>query len=152
MRFTDFLGWRLRPRPKFMGLGWAKTGTTSLGVCFRHFGLRHVTMRTDAMDLYCEGHTQGVLDIAHCYESFEDWPWLLMFREFDRAFPGMKFVLTERDSGRWLRSYLNQIAQPGHGSPIMNARRSVLYGIPFPNPDPARLVERYERHNREVRQ
>lgn len=33
----------------------------------------------------------------------------------------------------------------------MNRRRSFLYGMDFPNPDPDRLIERHERHNAEVR-
>lgn len=151
MSLTDFFGWRPLPRPKVLGVGWAKTGTTSLGTCLKSFGYRHITMRTELIDSLVKNNHKKLFKIAHCYDSFEDWPWLLLYKEFDRRFPGMKFILTTRPSAPWLNSYLNQINQPGHGTEIMNRRRAFLYGISFPNPDPVKLIERYERHNAEVR-
>lgn len=151
MALTDFLGLRLRSRPKFLGVGWAKTGTTSLGECFRQLGYRHVSRRLDGIDYLAAGKISAISRIARCYDTFEDWPWLLLYKEFDRRFPGMKFILTTRPSAPWLKSYLNQIEQPGHETEIMNRRRAFLYGISFPNPDYDKLIQRYERHNAEVR-
>lgn len=140
------------PENKVLGVGWAKTGTTSLGVCLKRLGRRHISMQLDLVDDWAVGDHAEILSIARRFDSFDDWPWLLLYKEFDQAFPGTKFILTTRDSDSWLRSYLNQIHQPEHFTPEMNRFREMLYGIPFDNPDPADLVARYEAHNAAVRE
>lgn len=138
-------------RAKVVGVGWAKTGTTTLGVCLRTLGYRHVTRRLDLFDDWSRGELRRVKSAMRSHDSFEDWPWLLMFREFDRDFPGTRFILTTRPSGAWLKSYLNQIHQPGHFTPELNLIRQRIYGVPFPGYSEEKLIERYERHNAEVR-
>lgn len=139
------------PACKVLGVGWAKTGTTSLGVCLKKLGRKHVSRRLDLVDQWSRGDSDQILSLAGKHDSFEDWPWLLLYKEFDHAFPGTKFILTTRDSSSWIKSYLNQIHQPGHFTPEMNRLREQLYGLSFSNPDPARLVARYESHNAAVR-
>lgn len=139
------------PENKVLGVGWAKTGTTSLGVCLKRLGRRHTSMRLDLVDDWASGDHAEILSIARRFDSFEDWPWLLLYKEFDQAFPGTKFILTTRDSASWLKSYLNQIHQPGHFTPEMNRLRELLYGMSFAPPDPAKLMARYEDHNAAVR-
>lgn len=140
------------PENKVLGVGWAKTGTTSLGVCLKRLGRRHTSMRLDLVDDWAVGDHTEILSIARRFDSFEDWPWLLLYKEFDRAFPGTKFILTTRESDSWVRSYLNQIHQPGHFTPEMNRLRELLYGMSFASPDPEKLIARYEAHNAEVRE
>jgi len=152
LALRDAAGWRPRPLPKVLGVGWAKTGTTTLGRCLHELGYRHESFRLDLIDRFCEGNIPVVMRKAARYESFEDWPWLLLYREFDHAFPGMKFILTVRDPFRWVRSLLNHIARRDAASEAMNRRRCVLYGLSFPDPDPAALIARYNRHISDVKE
>lgn len=140
------------PENKVLGVGWAKTGTTSLGVCLKQLGRRHTSMRLDLVEDWAAGDHSEILSIARKHDSFEDWPWLLLYKEFDQAFPGTKFILTTRDSDSWIKSYLNQIYQPGHFTPQMNRLRELLYGLSFDPPDPDKLIARYEAHNKAVRE
>ena len=139
------------PENKVLGVGWAKTGTTSLGVCLKQLGRRHTSMRLDLVEDWAAGDHSEVLSIARKFDSFEDWPWLLLYKEFDQAFPGTKFILTTRESDSWIKSYLNQIYQPGHFTPQMNRMRELLYGLSFDSPNPEKLIARYEAHNAAVR-
>lgn len=133
---------------KVLGCGWAKTGTTTLGEALRLLGFQH-----QSQDLVLADHlpdTKAIVNAAVA-ESFEDWPWLLLYREFDQAFPDCRFILTVREPTQWLRSYRKHIGSQGVATPAMNALRSKLYGLPFPEVSDAQLIDRYERHNREVR-
>jgi hypothetical protein len=132
---------------RILGCGWAKTGTSSLGEALKLLGFDH-----RSQDLSLVRHlpnTRPILEKAKA-QSFEDWPWLLLFREFDEAFPECRFILTVRDSKRWLASYRKHIDDLGRAPPAMNAIREKLYGLKFPNPSDLDLIERYQRHNREV--
>ena len=92
----------------------------------------------------------GIFSVADRFDSFDDWPWLLLYKEFDTRYPGSKFVLTTRDPRPWIVSYRKQIRRTP-GGPDMNGIRSRLYGLPFPDVTDEALVERYQRHNRDVR-
>ena len=98
---------KLRPvsATKVVGIGLPKTGTTSLGYCLRRFGFKH---RTYDMDLAVKvkiNQIGEVLSEAEKHESFEDWPWFLLYKEFDRRFPNTKFILTLRkDTETYVRS------------------------------------------------
>lgn len=135
---------------KVFGVGWAKTGTTTLGKCLRSLGYRHMSQRLDLVDAYAEGNRDAIISVAREADSFEDWPWILLYQELDQAFPGSLFILTTRDHQRWIKSYLNMLRMAGEPTARLNEIRSVLYGLPFPDVTPAALVERYLRHNRHV--
>lgn len=137
-------------RNKIFGIGWAKTGTTSLGECLTILGYRHQSQDKIAMQLYSQGRINEVVDRAASRESFEDWPWLLLFRELDAAYPGSYFVLTDRDPGKWLRSYRAMLSRQGEASAAMNDMRSALYGLKFPDPTDEDLLARYAKHKADV--
>lgn len=116
---------------KVFGIGFHKTGTTSLAVAFKALGLsvtgpNNVDDR-DIADTY--------LDIARKlsqeYDSFQDNPWPLVYREMDEMWPDAKFILTTRDPDRWIKS---QVSHFGAKSTPM---REVIYGkgrgMPFGN-------------------
>lgn len=135
---------------KVFGIGWAKTGTTTLGECLRTLGYRHQSQRLDLVRDVGEGNLEMVTSVAAESESFEDWPWLLLYREFDELFPGSRFILTVRQEDRWLRSYRNMLEGQGEASGEMNEIRRILYGLPFPDVTSDQLLARYRSHNREV--
>lgn len=138
---------------KVVGIGWAKTGTTTLGTCLKRLGFNHCTQRLDLVPALASGDLSPIKDVASQYESFEDWPWLLLFREFDEWFPGSRFILTTRNAESWLRSYKNMLKGEGRrASAQMNETRRILYGLPFPDVSDSQLIDRYNDHERQVRE
>ena len=135
---------------KVFGIGWAKTGTTTLGRCFEILGLRHQGQDLGLIEDLARGDLSRVLAVASAADGFEDWPWPLLYRELDLAFPGSRFVLTVRDPARWILSYGNMLRNQGEAGPGLNSIRRQIYGLPFPEVTAAQLTERYEGHNRAV--
>jgi len=128
---------------KLFGIGWPKTGTTTLRDCFGIFGYSFYGYTPSLI-----GQLDQTLFIARRFDSFKDWPWNIYYKELDEHFPGSKFVLTTRDSDRWLRSYRNWVTIHSP-SPAMKIVRKEIYGTSSPTDDQA--VQRYERHNAEVK-
>jgi len=143
---------RLDAGQKVFGIGWARTGTTTLGRCFEILGFKHQGQALELVEDIGRGDLTRALSLARAGEAFEDWPWILLFREMDAAFPGSRFILTTRKSGNWLRSYRRMLAAQGKSKVELNEIRRILYGLPFPDVTDAQLLERYERHNADVRQ
>jgi hypothetical protein len=138
------------PRAKIFGIGWAKTGTTTLGRCFEILGYNHQSQNLSLVPKIVRGDFAKTLRIAASKESFEDWPWPLVYREMDAAFPGSRFVLTTRAPQRWLASYRAMLAAENPPTPEVRAIRYQLFGL---NPETAsdeELVARFLAHNGEV--
>lgn len=137
-------------RPKVFGIGWAKTGTTSLGECFRLLGLDHqgqdLTLAAEVM----RGRVDGAIARAQQRGSFEDWPWILLFRQLDEAFPGSRFILTIRDPAGWLGSYRSMLEAQGAARPELRELRRFLYGFDVESAPDSALIDRFRRHNEEV--
>ena len=83
---------------KIVGIGLNKTGTKTLKYCLEQWGFRHQSYDLRAFELYREGRLDELFDWMQEYDSFEDWPWPLFYREIDTRFPNAKFVLTVRDT------------------------------------------------------
>ncbi|MBN1268359.1 MAG: hypothetical protein JXB04_02130 [Kiritimatiellae bacterium] len=134
---------------KVFGIGWAKTGTTTLGTCFEILGLSHKGTALDLVYNCRDGNLQPVFDIADKYKSFEDWPWILLYKEMDKRYPHSKFILTVRDAQKWRNSYLRMLR---HARPRKDIKeiRKIIYGFEDMAGHEEEYVQRYERHNREV--
>lgn len=139
-----------RTANKVFGIGWAKTGTTTLGRCFSQLGMNHQGPRLDLVSDLSSGDFDRIRTVASQKDSFDDWPWTLLYEELDAWFPDSKFVLTTRHEVSWLRSYRNMIHNQAPATPELNAIRSTLYGLSFPDVTDEQLVERYRSHNRTV--
>jgi hypothetical protein len=139
-------------KERVFGIGWAKTGTTTLGKCFEILGYDHQSQRLDLVHDLRDGDLSRIRRLVEKKESFEDWPWIILFRELDQSFPTSKFVLTTRDPERWVRSYTNMLHTQGEASEELNEIRHILYGLPFPQVTKEQLLQRYRRHNREVKE
>lgn len=132
---------------KIFGVGWPKTGTSTLRQCFIILGYTHKGYSEDLFD-----NVYQATRAAARFETFQDLPWYLYYKELDQDYPGSKFVLTIRDSNRWVSSYRNALAkqEPSLRRALDETRRKI-YGVPFPDVKDEQLIERYERHNTEVR-
>lgn len=116
---------------KVFGIGFHKTGTTSLAVAFKALDLS-VTgpNNTDDREI-AENYVALAQDLSKKYDSFQDNPWPLVYREMDEMWPDAKFILTTRDPDRWIKS---QVSHFGARSTPM---RELIYGkgrgMPFGN-------------------
>ena len=146
---------KLRPVrvAKVVGIGLPKTGTTSLGYCFRRFGFKHQTYDMDLALKVKRNQIEEVLREAEKHESFEDWPWFMLYKEFDLRFPNTKFVLTLRkDTATYVRSLQGHHEREG----IRNAGWvkphwwDEVQGQEPATWDYEKSAKRYERHNRAV--
>lgn len=129
---------------KLFCIGFHKTGTKSLAKALRILGHR-VTGPNGVRDPDIE---QNVLDMAYKivkeYDAFQDNPWPIIYKELDKKYPNSKFILTLRDSKRWINS---QVRHFGHRETPM---RKWIYGIGCPEGNEEIYVKRFEDHNKEV--
>lgn len=143
-------------RPKIFGIGFHKTGTTSLGRALRALGYRvhkGFTFNLPGKRIVIPEPVtlDKIRDVAfpmiRYYSAFEDNPWPLLFREVDAAYPGSRFILTCRDPERWFRS----IAR--FHKDRLSPMHDLIYGERhFRIADnKQRALDRFNRHNEEVR-
>lgn len=131
---------------KIVGVGLNKTGTTSLGMCMRHWGFRHVSNDRAAFDAYVRGDIERVLEVVRQHDSFEDWPWPLVYKEIDDVFPESKFILTKRSSPEaWFESLCRHAERTGP-----TRYREYVYGEAMPHEHRELHVRRYQEHNAAV--
>jgi hypothetical protein len=134
---------------KVFGIGWAKTGTTTLGACLEILGYSHQGQDLDLVYDVESGHLERIFSVVDRFDVFEDWPWILLYKELDERYPNSKFILTIRDTDRWWRSYQNHVTTRGARSDIGQIRR-IIYGFEDGLQHKQAYIERYERHNAEV--
>lgn len=97
---------------KVIGVGFHKTGTTSLGTAFRALGLRSTGWLRESASLYKRGHAEALLDIAEDFDGFEDIPWFLLYPKLVERFPGSKLVLTKRKNmDVWFNSLVKHVGR-----------------------------------------
>ena len=145
----------LRParQRKVFGIGMPKTGTKTLGDCLRQLGFKH---RSFDMRLAAQARKNELTEVlaeAAKYESFEDWPWFLVFRELDQRFPTSRFILTlRRDTDAYIESLKKHHERQGIARKdfVTPPWWNDVFGFPPDQWDYAKSVERYERHNQAV--
>lgn len=98
------------PRPhKVFGIGFNKTGTSTLEQVFRHYGYRipnqNEQERRLAADVFNTDYA-GLRQFVENYDAFQDMPFSqgLVFVACDALFPDSKFILTIRDEDAWFDS------------------------------------------------
>jgi len=95
---------------KIFGIGWPKTGTSSLGFALKNLGYKHLKGHwknsNKLMPYWINNQYDKLFKIANQYQSFEDIPWAAndFFIHLNKEFPNSKFILTIRDQNDWLLS------------------------------------------------
>ena len=116
-----------------------------MGLALIELGYRVVGARLDTVGDLNAGRTDRILQLANEFDAFQDMPWAALFRELDEAFPGSRFILVERDENKWLHS-----ASTHFGDKYI-ALHEWLYGKGVMDGNEALYLERYKKHNEEVR-
>lgn len=140
----------VRPRKaRVFGLGLNKTGTSSLAAALTLLGYRHMGCRPDLLKAFKAGELAKVFRVTDWYESFDDWPYPLMYRElFVRYGRDARYVLTLRRSPEdWLESLksFSLVTDP------KDECRSLAYGWAYPHGVESEFLERYQTHADGVR-
>src|SRR5262245_21298932 len=138
---------------KIVGIGLPKTGTTTLGYCFRRFGLKHRTYDMDLALQVKRNQLDRALKEAEKYEAFEDWPWFSIYRELDQRFPNSKFILTLRkDADTYVRSLKGHHEREGIRNPafVKPPWWDEIFGVEPSQWNYETSAQRYERHNQQV--
>lgn len=131
---------------KVFGIGLNKTGTKTLGACFRTLGLRNRSYDPELLECYFRREFRSVFEVTDQFDSFEDWPWPLMYRELDERYSEAKFILTLRKSSEtWFNSLCRHALRTGP-----TRAREIAYGYPMPMDNPGHHISFYESHNRSV--
>ena len=122
-------------RPKVFGVGFQKTGTSSLAGALRILGydtiggVKDPDIATRAVEIATRLSAQ--------HDAFQDGLWPMVYREMDARHPAARFVLTIRPVDDWLDSMLAAFA--GKSS----ALREWVYGEADPAGHEDRYVEAY---------
>jgi hypothetical protein len=113
---------------KVFGIGLNKTGTTTLAACLQELGFRHTSCNLELTRNAAGGNLTPIFEHADQYESFEDWPWPLIYKELDQKYEDAKFILTRRtDASAWFSSLKRHALRTGP-----TEYREVAYGYPMP--------------------
>ncbi len=136
---------------KIIGVGNQKTGTTTLGAALRILGYRHQSYSVRSSHMYANGSLEELLTWSDHYQSFDDVPWALLYRELDVRHPGSKFILTYRRSSQaWFESLDKHMRRMGRKSASQDMNEAI-YGRPDPQNDRDLAIQVYEQHNAAVR-
>lgn len=138
---------------KVIGIGFHKTGTTSLGEALTMLGYRNFhgagVVRNELgnqqmMELLHKNDLEPILEIAKKADALQDNPWFLIYQALDEHFPGSKFILTIRKDKKWIKSALRYFKGESDF-------RHWIYGKGNPRGNESVYLERYRRHNQQVK-
>jgi len=127
---------------KIFGIGLNKTGTKTLGSCLKYFGYKHTSYDLDALRYFVNKDWDYLFSIIDQYDSFEDWPWPLMYKQLDEKYPGS----TEgRTPEIWFESLRKHAIRTGP-----TEFRLLVYGHEMPMQNKEAHLKIYNDHNRNV--
>lgn len=91
---------------KIFCIGTTKTATSSIGAALERLGYKHHSYDEELLAEVLRGNKAAAIERARDFESFDDWPWSMgtMFVDLDQAFPGSRFIYTDRDLISWAAS------------------------------------------------
>jgi hypothetical protein len=131
-------------RPKVFGIGFHKTGTTSLLQALSTLGYS-VTGPNWTNDPRIALDIESLVrELVPQYDAFQDTPWPVIYSFLDSEFPGSKFILTLRPVDQWLKSVVK------HFGTDETEMRRWIYGVGAPIGNEDIYTNRYEQHNKDV--
>jgi hypothetical protein len=135
---------------KIFGIGLNKTGTTTLAECLQVLGYQHTSYSLEFLKQFVlRQNMTEIFKVADKYDSFEDWPWPLMYQQLDKQYPGSKFILTERSSSQ---AWLTSLEKYSMRTPIIHHARKLAYGYSYPHKHRDYFLNFYKQHNQNVKE
>jgi len=123
-----------------------KTGTKTLGQCMSVLGYKNKSYDLELLRDYSQGDYLRMIEVSKMYDSFEDWPWPLLYREFENQYPEAKFILTTRiDVNTWFKSLCMHAERTGR-----TEARKIVYGYFMPQENPEHHIAFYNSYNQRV--
>ena len=138
---------------KKFGIGLPKTGTKTLSCCFILFGYKHYSYNMELAAQVKKGDLKHTLEIADSFESFEDWPWFLIYQKLYERYPESKFILTTRkDTNTYIQSLKKHHDKQGIYDPSFQKPSwwDDVFGFSPQKWDYELSKAQYEKHIREV--
>jgi len=89
---------------KVFGIGFHRTGTTTLQTALEELGYKVVGMRQTEWNAYTQGDLDTIRETVAAFDGFRDMPWPLLYRHLYETVPNAKFILSYRDPDSWVRS------------------------------------------------
>lgn len=134
---------------KVFGIGLNKTGTSSLKRALVTLGYNHSDLRGYLTYKYFNNRFDQIFDRVEEFDSFEDWPWPLLYKQvFEKYGKNARYILTRRGSAEaWLESLK---AHTLTTNPDNNPRKRI-FGYDYPHGAEAQHIDFYERHLFETR-
>ena len=130
---------------KIFGIGFQKTGTTSLRDAFFMLGYSVCDGCDNAMNPNIESEIYSICyKLVEQYDAFEDHPWSVLYKDLDNRYPNSKFILTIRPTDKWIKSVSNHFQT--NDIPL----HKWIYGVGYPIGNENIWIDRYEKHNAEV--
>jgi hypothetical protein len=149
----------LAPVPtRIFGIGMHRTATTSLHAAFQILGFDSFHWgEGEAPLIWDEMTSLGRSKTLERWYALSDLPIPLLYQKLDQVYPGSKFILTVRNEDDWLKSVerlwsyeYNPTRHLWDVYPFSNRIHTELYGQQ--TFDAAVFLDRYRRHNAEVRE
>jgi len=133
---------------KIIGVGFQKTGTSSLRKALMMLGYRVKDNSTRPLIPILRGNFNKVLHMIQDYDAMVDTPWYMIYKELDEKIPGSKFILTLRDDESWFKSVSRHIGV------LRNPNHEYVYGRGrgLPMEDKENTLKVYNKHIREVKE
>ncbi|MBM78125.1 MAG: hypothetical protein CL846_06555 [Crocinitomicaceae bacterium] len=131
---------------KVIGLGFQKTGTSSLREALKILGYKVKDTSQRALIPILKGNDKKIKRILKNYNALEDTPWYMIYEKLDVWYPNSKFILTIRDEEDWYKSVSRHIGD------LKNPMHEWIYGLGkgLPKDNKKNTIEVYKNHNKNV--
>ena len=131
---------------KVIGLGFQKTGTSSLREALKILGFKVKDTSQRALLPILRGNDKRIKRILEGFNAFEDTPWYMIYEKLDNWYPNSKFILTIREEKDWFKSVDRHIGD------LKNPMHEWIYGKGkgLPKNNKKNTIEVYNNHNKKV--
>jgi hypothetical protein len=132
---------------KVIGLGFQKTGTSSLREALIILGYNVKDTSQRALIPILKGNDKKIKRILEHHNALEDTPWYIIYKKLDKWYPHSKFILTIRDEEDWYRSVSRHIGD------LKNPMHEWIYGkgMSLPKHNKENTISVYKEHVKNVK-
>lgn len=132
-------------KQKVFVIGFQKTGTTSLEHALQFLGYRVYGGDKNLLKFNSKSDLNDyILKTLENWDVVQDMPWPLFYKELHKLYPEAKFILTIRDTNKWIQSVVKYFAS------IRVPMHKKIYHVPCAEGHEEVYKKVYNKHNEEV--